>query len=109
MNIKPLVLILGVLTLSGGFVFVQQSAAAVKPKIVVVDNTDPAKAVEVGNKICPVDGLKISDDGAMGGGPVKIAYKGRIYNLDCPMCIKAFENNPEKYSAIAEKEVGAGK
>ncbi|MBF0504740.1 MAG: TRASH domain-containing protein [Candidatus Omnitrophica bacterium] len=43
------------------------------------------------------------------GGPVKIMYKGKIYNLCCPMCVKDFEKNPEKYSAIADQEVSGNK
>ena len=50
-------------------------------------------AVEVGNKICPVSGDKIpapGEKGDMGDNPVKIEYKGKIYNLCCPMCVKDF-------------------
>ena len=70
------------------------------------------KAVEVGNKICPVSGDKVpapGEKGAMGDKPVKIMYEGKIYNLCCPMCIKDFKKNPEKYSAIADKEASSQK
>ncbi len=61
-----------------------------------------SKALEVGNKICPIEGSKI---GSMGEG-AKFKYEGRIYNLCCAGCIQPFERNPEKYHKIADKEVG---
>ena len=71
-----------------------------------------AKAVEVGNKICPISGDEIpaqGEKGTMGDKPVKIEYKGKIYNLCCLMCVKDFKKNPEKYSAVADKEVNDSK
>ena len=71
-----------------------------------------AKAVELGNKFCPVTGDKIpapGEKGTMGDEPVKYEYNGKIYNLCCKMCVKDFKKNPEKYSAIAEKEVKEAK
>ena len=68
--------------------------------------TDTAAAtapVEVGNKICPVSGEKIEKN-AMGD-PVKIEHNGKMYNLCCPMCVKDFNKDPDKYAAIADKEV----
>ena len=70
-----------------------------------------SKAVEVGNKICPVSGDKIPAPGekeAMGEA-VKYEYNGKIYNLCCKMCIKDFKKDPEKYSKIAEEEVAQEK
>ncbi len=102
MNIKPLIIILAVLVLSGGFAFAQ----------IVVDNSDPARSVEAGNKTCPVSGDKVPGPGVksdMGDQPIKIVYKGKIYNLCCPMCIRDFKKNPDKYSAIADKEVSGQK
>ena len=65
------------------------------------------KAIEVGNKICPVSGDKILASGEKGamGETVKYEYNGKIYNLCCEMCVKDFKKNPEKYSKIAEEEV----
>lgn len=60
-----------------------------------------AQPIEVGNKICPVSKEKV---GQMGP-PIKYEYNGKVYNLCCPMCIRNFKNNPEKYSKIAEDEV----
>ncbi|MCB9757003.1 MAG: TRASH domain-containing protein [Candidatus Omnitrophica bacterium] len=74
-------------------------------------NQTSTKSVEVGNKICPVSGEKIPAPGEKGemGEAVKYEYNGKIYNLCCPMCVKDFKKNPEKYSAIAEKEVKEAK
>ncbi|GEM_PF-2256234 len=63
------------------------------------------KAVEVGNKICPVSGEKIEPSKM--GDPVTYEYNGKIYNLCCGMCVKDFKKDPEKYSKIAEDEVAA--
>lgn len=58
----------------------------------------PIKAVDIGNKKCPIEGAKI---GSMGD-PVKTAYKGIIYNLCCASCLEKFQAGPEKYSKISE-------
>jgi len=55
--------------------------------------------IAIANKACPVSGRSI---GSMGD-PVKYDYNGKIYNLCCSACVKDFKNDPEKYSAIAEK------
>jgi len=66
--------------------------AAAKEKGVVVD---------AGNKTCPVTGDAVN-------GKDFYVYKGKRYGLCCPMCVGVFGDDPEKYSAIAEKEI-AGK
>jgi YHS domain-containing protein len=72
---------------------------------------ETTKAVEVGNKICPVSGDKIPASGETGamGEVVKYEYKGKIYNLCCEMCIKDFKKDPEKYSQMAEQEAAQNK
>ena len=60
-----------------------------------------AALVDAGNKICPVSGDKVS-------GKDFYEYNGKRYGLCCPMCTASFENDPVKYSGIADKEV-AGK
>ena len=60
-----------------------------------------AAIVDVGNKICPVMGEEVS-------GRDFYEYNGKRYGLCCSMCPEAFAGDPEKYSAIANKEV-AGK
>ncbi len=86
---------------------------ATDAQIVIAEKTPASKdAIEVGNKICPVSGDKVpapGENGTIGDKPVKVEYKGKIYNLCCPMCIKDFKNNPEKYSGIADKEVSGNK
>ncbi len=64
-----------------------------------------AAPVDVGNKICPVSGEKIKKTKTEMGGPVKIEHNGKMYGLCCPMCIKDFKKDPDKYAAIADKEV----
>ncbi len=66
-----------------------------------------ASAVDVGNKICPVTGEKI---GSMEHEKAtKIEYKGKSYNLCCPMCAAEFKKNPEKYVKIVAKELESSK
>lgn len=60
---------------------------------------ESAPLTAVGNTICPVSGEVI---GIMGPA-VEYTYNGKSYNLCCAGCIAAFKDNPEKYSAIAEK------
>lgn len=70
-----------------------------------------SKAIEVGNKVCPVSGNPIPAPGEKGemGEAVKYEYNGKIYNLCCSMCAKDFKKNPEKYSKIAEEEAAKDK
>lgn len=46
---------------------------------------------EVGNKICPISGEEVGGMGEV----VQYEYKGKIYNLCCPMCEKDFKKDPE--------------
>lgn len=66
------------------------------------EGMNESKAVEVGNKICPVSGEKVGGDM---GEIVKYEYKGKIYNLCCTMCAKDFKKDPEKYIKIVEEEM----
>lgn len=56
-------------------------------------------AVDAGNKICPVSGEKITEEGK-----VTYEYKGKIYNFCCPECIDDFKKNPEEYIKKIEEE-----
>jgi YHS domain-containing protein len=87
--------------LGGGYVFAQMEHP----------DASETKAVEVGNKICPVSGEKIPSPGEKNemGEAVQYEYNGKIYNFCCPMCIKDFKKNPEKYSKIVEDEVAKEK
>ena len=73
----------------------------VASQVLAADKTVQTGVVDVGNKICPVMGGKVS-------GANFYVYKGKRYALCCPVCEAAFKADPKKYSAIADKEV-AGK
>jgi len=89
------VILIGALMIPVGLVWAQHgSHGAVAPK-----------AGEVGNKFCPVSGEKVQSM----GGAIKHVYKGKTYNLCCPMCIEMFNKDPQKFSRIAQKEVQEGK
>ena len=74
--------------------------------------TEPAPSavgtkIEVGNKICPIEGDKIVE-----GKSVKVEYNGKIYNLCCSMCEKELKKDPEaaiKKLEMMEKEKMEGK
>ena len=60
-----------------------------------------SKAIDVGNKICPVTGETIQADTK-----ATYEYNGKIYNFCCPMCIPKFKQDPEKYiKKIAEEKL----
>jgi YHS domain-containing protein len=62
------------------------------------------KAIDVGNKICPVSGEKIDEKMK-----ATYEYNGKIYNFCCSMCIEDFKKDPQKYIKKVEEEVSAGK
>jgi YHS domain-containing protein len=49
---------------------------------------------EVCNSTCPVMGGEVAKDT-----PYKSEYKGKTIGFCCEGCVKAFEANPEKYTA----------
>ena len=61
--------------------------------------TSQGKAVDVGNKICPVLNEKIEE-----GNKAVYEYKGKIYNFCCPPCVAEFKKSPEKYIKALEKQ-----
>ncbi|OGW82717.1 MAG: hypothetical protein A2987_03680 [Omnitrophica bacterium RIFCSPLOWO2_01_FULL_45_10] len=63
------------------------------------DVKETSKAVEVGNKTCPMTGEAIDEKTK-----ATYEYNGKAYNFCCSMCIDGFKKDPEKYSAKAEKE-----
>jgi YHS domain-containing protein len=87
--------ILGTAIMVAGIPLAAHAQAAVEKQAV--------KPVPVGNKICPVSGEKITIESSMA--PVTYEYKGKVYNLCCSGCVKAFAKDPEKYSKIADDEV----
>ena len=58
------------------------------------------RAVNVGNKICPVSGEKINDKTK-----ATYEYEGKIYNFCCTMCIDEFKKDPQKYIKKVEEEL----
>lgn len=63
-------------------------------------SVEAIKAVDVGNKICPVSGEKIDEK-------MKsiYEYEGKIYNFCCSMCIEDFKKDPQKYIQKVEEEL----
>ena len=115
---KPVmtILVAAILVSFSGYVFAQEEMKKDPAKKSMTDaqneNTATAKAVEIGNKICPVSGDEVPVPGeksTMGDELVKYEYNGKIYNLCCQMCVKDFKKNPEKYGKIAEEEVAKEK
>ena len=80
-------------------------------KVQVIDaaqakaDIDSKKAIDVGNKTCPVSNELVMKNDMKDAKPIIIEYNGKIYHLCCPMCVKDFKKDPEKYSKIAEDEV----
>ncbi len=120
MKSKLIITGLCMMLISGGYVFAHEGHEHQMVNGIMMDDEDMAegqidakstKTVEVGNKVCPVSGDRIPAPGEKSamGKPVKYEYNGKIYNLCCPMCIKDFKKNPEKYSKIAEEEVKKAK
>ena len=82
-------------------VFISSAVYAASDTAASMGEQSKAAIVDAGNKICPVSGDKVS-------GKDSYEYNGKNYGLCCPMCTASFEQDPVKYSAIADKEV-AGK
>ena len=102
---KKLTVLLTFLSLAifPNFVLAADEPVTVSGNTEVAAPAEQTAPVEVGNKICPISGEKIGEMGDV----VKQEYKGKIYNLCCPMCIKDFNKDPEKYAKIADDEVSA--
>lgn len=60
----------------------------------------PKKAVNAGNKICPVSGEKIDEETK-----ATYEYEGKIYNFCCASCIGEFKKDPQKYIKKVEDEL----
>ena len=63
---------------------------------------EKTKAVNVGNKVCPVSGEKIDEKLK-----ATYEYEGKIYNFCCTACIEEFKKDPEKYIKKVEEELSA--
>lgn len=88
------------LVLMAGFML---TPMLVRAEPTAISEEVPAKAVEVGNKICPVSGEKVGEMGKT----ITIEHNGKVYNLCCAMCVKDFNKDPQKFAKIAEDEVAA--
>ena len=64
-------------------------------KVLTEEVNSLSKAIEVGNRVCPVSGLKIQT-----GKEIKYEYKGKIYNFFSTSSVEEFKKSPEKYIQI---------
>ncbi|MDP8212731.1 MAG: YHS domain-containing protein [Candidatus Zapsychrus exili] len=60
------------------------------------------ESIIVGNKVCPVMGAEVVEEYA-----TKAEYNGKIYSLCCFGCLKAFNEDPDKYVKIIEESMQA--
>lgn len=79
-----------------------QDVNGVKPIEDQITIDKNAKPQNVGNKICPVSGEKV---GQQGMAPVTYEYEGKIYNFCCPGCLEEFKKDPQKYIKKVEEEL----
>ena len=96
---KVITLTLGVILLGGGLVFAQEQSQATADQSQV-------KPIEVGNKFCPISHEEVGKNGMQ---PYKVTYNGKVYNLCCKMCLKDFNQDPEKYFKMLDEEVAKEK
>lgn len=64
---------------------------------VFAEETQETAVVDVGNKLCPVEGGPVS-------GQHFVTYEGKRYGLCCPLCDKTFLADPEKYIAKMKEQ-----
>ncbi len=74
----------------------------------VVGKSFAGDPVKVNNRFCPISGEEIGK-GEMAGKGATVEYKGKIYNLCCPMCKKAFLKDPEAAIKKMEEQEAKGK
>jgi YHS domain-containing protein len=73
-------------------------ASNVQQQSVAASQAATQKAVNVGNKICPVMGGKVDPN-------VTYEYEGKIYNFCCTSCIEMFKKDPQQYIKKVEQEL----
>ena len=66
-------------------------------KVLTEEVNSLSKAIEFGNRVCPVSGLKIPV-----GKEVQYEYEGKIYNFFSTSGVEEFKKSPEKYIQILE-------
>jgi YHS domain-containing protein len=85
------------LLIVGVFIFgVSKASFAITPD----SESTSSKAVNVGNKICPVTDEKIDENAK-----VTYEYQGKIYNFCCAACPEEFKKDPDKYIQKVNKEL----
>ena len=75
-----------------------QAAASQAPES--AKPADSPKAVDAGNKICPVSGEPIDETNK-----ATYEYDGKVYNFCCTGCIEEFKKDPKKYIKKVDKEL----
>ncbi|MBU0635239.1 MAG: hypothetical protein KKB82_08350 [Candidatus Omnitrophica bacterium] len=90
LNIMGLAVMIAVIWVFSSYVFAVEGDA---------DSAEDNPAVKVGNEFCPVSGENIVNL----VGKIEYEYNGKIYNLYSIECLDMFEEDPDKYSAIAEE------
>ncbi len=63
-----------------------------------------ADKIDVGNKICPMEGMAIED-----GKGFPVEYKGKIYHVCSAACVTAFNKDPEAAVKKVEEELSKKK
>lgn len=79
---------------------VAQAQSGHSHESVSVSEAASEKAVNVGNKICPISGEKIDEKTK-----ATYEYNGKVYNFCCSNCIDEFKKDPEKYIKKIEEEL----
>jgi len=79
-----------------GFLIVLGAFTVAMPQYAFALQT--AGIIDVGNKICPITGDKIS-------GKHFVEYEGKRYGVCCKRCVKKFKKNPEKYITELQKMI----
>jgi len=78
---------------------------ATTPEVVVPETPlVPMDVVEVGNKICPVSGMVITEPGKF-----TVEYEGKRFNLCSESCKETFLKDPEIYVAKVITEISQEK
>lgn len=77
-----------------------KNADAVTKATVLVK--EDGKAINVGNRICPVSGETIGENSME---PATYEYEEKIYNFCCSSCIEEFKKDPKKYILKVEEEL----
>ncbi|MBI1976775.1 MAG: YHS domain-containing protein [Candidatus Omnitrophica bacterium] len=82
----------------------EQQTVTEEFRIIESDEEVEALGLEkAGNRLCPVSDGEINFNDPKHK-PARLAYKGKVYNFCCDMCIKDFKKDPEKFIKKIEVE-----